>query len=405
MASQADYQGMAVPTNTNQGVLDFQWENQLADIFLHRNPFYGLAVNTGMGNNVSKTIKFLWGEYDEDTPTVTVTDTVSATSHIVVGANEYKYLVKDDILVNMATGSYLMVTTTPTSTSVVCYQITDETGVLELIDTDDEFNGLTYLKIGNSKEIGAFETESVLNAISYFRTVTDQYNYIQMIEHWAKIAESEYNQKWMFKNYTKWQHMKDVMYQHHVDEIERTMWVGRFGVDTATKTNGQYFTKGFFNFSGLGSQTGSLATAKYSDFITFMRSKATLKNDQKEQYPAFANPMMIQFIAKMADNATYLTFDGDGKTDQFGIKVHRLVTPFGDVMIKRNRALKEIWGDTAMLALVDTDLVGLQHLENMNTITRENVAPSRAHFYLAQTYSTVGFQLMNPAMHSYWKLS
>lgn len=404
MAAQADKQGMAVPTNTNQDVLAFDWENQLADIFLHRNPFYGLAVNSGMGNHVADTIKFLWGEYDEDTPTVTVTDTVSSTSHIVVGASEYLFLVADDILVNMENSHYLIVTTTPTSTSVVCYQIKSDGTGLELVDTDDEFNGETFLKIGNSKQIGSFETESVLNAISYFRTVTDQYNYVQMIEHWAKIAESEYNQKWHFTNTTKWQHMQDVMYQHHTDEIERTMWVGRFGVDTAIKTNGQYFTKGFFNFSGLGSQTGSLATAKFSDFVTFMRTKVTLKNE-KETFSAFANPMMIQFITKMVEDTTYLTFDGKGVTDQFGIKVHTLVTPFGNLKIRRNRALKEIWGDTAMLSVVDLPRVGLRHLNNMNTITRKNVAPTRAHFYLAQTYSTVGFQLMNPAMHSYWKLT
>lgn len=385
-----------VDINTNPQVL--QWHNELADQFMERDPLYKLTSEIGLGRQVTKNVKFEWGEFNKELVSFTVSDTVSATSHIVAdvaGASKYLEIVADDVLYDATNDVYLIVTTTPTANEIVC-KIVGATSHA-LITSDDAYNAGVFTRICNLKENGLLETEANLNTLSYYAKVTNEYNYCQNIELWNKIDMQLAKQPWNFTNISRLEHNRAVMLQDMIDDIERMMWFGKRSVIATAP--GSYGSRGFVNF-GIQTQTGSLSTFNYSNWLTFIRTKVMLENQQRHM-TGFCNDYMLQFVQELVEDSAFLTLDAKGSQDSFGLEVFTLKSPTCNIDLRWCRALDEVYGTTsAVLCVTNMNKIGIRHLEDLDVTTKTMVQPTRAKFYLDNTYASLGTMLLNAGEHS-----
>lgn len=381
------------------------WNDQLADTFLTRNTFFSLVDKAGMGRHPSANQKFNWGEYTDEVTSLT-TKAGDDTDHIEDSGSDWKELIIDDVLYCPETGTYLRVEETPSDDDIKVGLIDVSSGEATDVDASiaasDYAEGLIYYKIGSMKEDGSFVTDGELDSISFAKDVDNAYNYCQTFEDFVKISKGAAANEWEFSGMSRHEHMRAVKTAKHIDKIEKTMWFGAQVVD-GDSNHGRYGTRGFFNFQGVESETGTMAGFDYKDFISFTQSKV-MKNNEKEEMDAFVNPYMLTQIADWVEDTAHLNFDAKGLTDQFGIKVFNLLTPHCLIKVHRNRALKEVYPSKAVMAIVDLQKTGLRYHAgngfNYNTTIETHVEPKRANFYLDKIYSELGFELHNDENHS-----
>jgi hypothetical protein len=385
--------------NINENVQRLDWNPQLADIFLNRNTFFSLVDKV---NPRSKTDnrKFSWGEYDEDPISVEPSD--GTTTAITVTEAEAKKLLKDDVLYCEELDEYLLVDATPTasgSTDVSVSKVLDDGTGTETL-TADRYNNKTLSRVYNMKENASYETN--LDKITFFEQVQDQHNYVGIMEDFVKIGKTVAHEKWNFTNYTRRQHLRLVKLQNHIDKIEKMAWVGKQFVNSSG--NGRQFSKGFKNFSGIQTLSGSVSNFTYNNFVDdFCRGKVIAKND-KEVLDAFVNPYMLSFLSAMAEDSSFMTFDKDGKKDRYGLNFHYLDTPHVTLRLRKNRALKELYARPVM-AVIDIPKLSFRYLNDQNTYMEYDVQPTWGNFYMDKIYSMIGLELHNANQHSWLELS
>ncbi len=387
--------------NTNVQRLD--WNPKLADTFLKRNSYFTLVDKAGLGRHPCINHKFSWGEYSDAGISLTITGGSADT--LTCSAGDADRITVDDILYCPTTGTWVYVNAQPTdgATTVNVNRISDDGNSLAgTLSASEYASGLVYYKIGTFIENAKSNN---LADLGYYKKIDDQYNYIQIFTDWVKIGKTVASEEWQFKGITRQEHLRAVQLAHHIDKIEKNMWMGVRNI--ISSGTGRYSSRGFFNF-GVQSQTGAMAAFDFNDFLTFCREKVMAKNE-KEELDAFVNPYMMQKVAEWASNTAYLQFDGQGKNDQFGLRIFTLVTPQVTLRLRHNRALKELYPNKAIMAVVDISKIGLRYLsangENNNTHILYNVGPQYDDYYLDKIQSFIGNEVHNAENHSYLLLS
>ena len=387
--------------NTNVQRLD--WNPALADTFLKRNSYFTLVDKAGMGRHPCINHKFEWGEYSDAGISLTITggsaDTLTCT------AGDADRITIDDVLYCPTTDTWVYVNAqhADQATTVTVDEISDDGNVLTgQLSAAEYVSGLVYYKIGTFIENAKANT---LANLGYYKKIDNEYNYIQIQTDWVKIGKTVASEEWVFSGTTRREHLRSVQMAHHIDKIEKTMWKGVRNI--ISSSTGRYSSRGFFNF-GVQSETGAKGAFDYKNFMDFCRSKVMLKNE-KEELDAFVNPWMMQKVAEWAEATADLTFNANGEEDQFGLRIFRLVTPQVTLKLRHNRALKELFGDNAIMACVDISKIGLRYLaangENNNTHIDYDVGPTYDDYYLDKIQSMIGVEMHNAEDHSYLLLS
>ena len=402
-------QDMAATNLVTAAIQKLYWNPVLADTFLTRNTLFSLVDKVGMGRHETFNHKFNWGEYTDESTKITTT--TGDANKIVDSSTDYKSVIINDVLYCPTVGTYLLVEATPSTTSITCGKMTVVAGAATalgaVLAAGDYVAGLIYYKIGVMQQDGSLVLDSELDAISFWKEADEKSNYTQIFEDYVKISKQSAAEKWQFTGLTRREHMRAVKMAKHVDKIEKTMWWG-VNVADAGSTNGRFGSRGFFNYQGIQSQTGTKAAFDFNDFLTFCRAQV-MANNEKDTLDAFVNPWMLQQVADWAQNTAYLTLDGNGKEDAFGIRVFELVTPQVVLKLRQNRSLKDVYPNQACMAVIDLDKVGMRYLagngENYNTSMEYDVQPTRANFFLDKIYSDIGMELHNSENHSWLLLS
>jgi len=393
-------QGRQAKANINDDVQKLDWRGELADQFKERNPLYMLSRNIGLGVNKTDNVKFQWGEFNQEMVSITVSNSTSGAAGTgtitLTAADKFKEVLKDDIFYNAANSAYLIVTERPTSNVVKVGLV----GATSIGATTVDYTGYVMYRITNMKENGLLESEANLNTLSYYAQVTDEYNYCQNIEHWARITKQLAAQPWQFTGMTRREHQQSVMYQNFVDDIENMMFHGKRSV-IASGT--KYGSRGFVNF-GIQTMTGSLSTFNYSNWLTFIRTKVMLEN-QKKRMTGFCNDYMLQFVQELVDESAFLTLDATGKQDSFGLEIFTLRSPQCTIELRQNRTLDKMYPSQGKLMVMNLNKIGLRHLDGMNITSEFGVQPARSKNYLDNTYASVGTMLLNAGEHSMLTLS
>ena len=397
-------QDMATSKTVTAAIQKLFWNPKLADTFLTRNTFFSLVDKVGMGRHETFNHKYNWGEYTD--AGVKITTTTGDANKIVDSGTDYKSVIKNDVLYCETLDTHLLVESTPSDTSITCGKMTVSAGAATelgaVLAAADYGADVIYYKIGVMQEDGSLVLDSELDAISYFKEADDKSNYTQIQEDYIKISKQAAAEKWQFSGMTRREHMRAVKMAKHIDKIEKTMWHGVSVADT-NSTNGRYGSRGFFNFQSIQTQTGTMAAFDHDNFLTFCRAKVMASNE-KEELDAFVNPYMLQMITRWVKDTAFLTFDAQGKTDKFGIRVFELVSPQVVLKLRQNRSLKDIYPSKAVMAVIDLSKVGMRYLagsgENYNTSIEYDVQPTRANFFLDKIYSDIGLELHNAENHS-----
>lgn len=387
--------------NTNVQRLD--WDPTLADTFLKRNSFFSLIEKMGMGRHPTINHKHEWGEYSDAGVKLTITGGSADT--LACAAGDADRISKDDILYCPTTNTnvYVNAQHADQAIAVTVDEISDDGNSLSgQLSADEYASGLVYYKTGTFIENAK---ANKLSELGYYKKIDNAYNYIQIFTDWVKIGKTVAAEEWQFQGMTRREHLRSVQMAHHVDKLEKTSWKGIRNI--ISSGTGRYSTRGFFNY-GVQSKTGAYGAFDYNDFMDYCREKVML-NNEKDELDAFVNPRMMQKAAEWAKDTAEITFNGEGETDQFGLRIFRLVTPQVTLKLRHNRGLKDLYPSKAIMATVDLTKCGFVYLagngENNNTHMDYDVGPQYDDYYLDKIQTMLCFVLQNAENHSYLELS
>lgn len=385
----------------NTELENMQWDPHLYDMFLEANAqFIPFIDKFGGGSHASKSYKLQWGEFDQDMVSCT-NASGGSTATIVVGTNEYLPVIKDDILYSSVRDVYLIVTATPSSTTIAVKKLT-ASSITTNLAAGDYATDVVWKRLYTQKADGTLELETTLNAISAHRTAADKFNYIGTFEKFAKIDKHEAAQSWRFDNeMNKRTHTNMVKMKEMLNELEYHAFKGK--LVTVAGTTHVAMGNGILNFSGINSDSGD-ENLTWAGFVNWVRTKVKLKN-KMPRIPVICNYQGLDYMSRLMLNTFKTNISGQGDKKKAGMAYTEIVTPLAILELFPNYALGELFPNTSEFIALDPKMVSRHHIREMNLATNYGVQPKRAHFFLDQIYGTQGWELANAEKLSKLSLS
>ena len=243
-----------------------------------------------------------------------------------------------------------------------------------------------------------------------FSEVETGFNYVQTHQHHTKIDDYTAAEAWRHNiSPEDWQIGKMMIY--HARDIENSFWFGVPLHDVKRRVGeDRTMTRGFFNHKDVQNLTALRNTFTYRDFIVFCERYVTLYGSQKN-FVGFCNPAFKTFIVDMMDTPgakAYFTYDAYGKTNSYGVDVHKLITPHCTVELRDNYSLRNYLKHVPILVIVDIDkcrsrtLVGHGHA--LGTKLGMGTQVPDANYFLNKVRRTYGLEMQAEKCHSWLKL-
>jgi len=367
MATGTWYQGPRTTATQQTELLKPAWDEVLDDSFLGQTPLVSMLSKMGSYKPVDRN-EFKWASYKEKMEYVTVTVFAtgggSTASTITVSPTDVEKITKSLTLRNSRNGQVYYVTTTVRSDATTAANtftaqlaVTDATAMTTISGTDClvgdtlyVLNKAAYEKWGditNSSDYAAFKTED-----------TD-YNYIEMMFDILEISDLDANSGQWVSGSQRSRNMARSQ-QRLWKNFETKCFTG-VRVKNTTALGSEYVTlMGGLDQYGINTETDTLSGYTWDDFKDWIKSEMQVWN-RKPNLFAFCNNNMFYKVSDWVKNNTDPTFSATGSDSAFGYQVKTLITPGPTIQCVNNRALFEAFGDSAVMYIVDMNLLEIKY--------------------------------------------
>ncbi len=336
---------------------------------------------------VTSNPEFTWFEdvYGGRYARVAATAAVGATAVDVVGAgSDSAYIfTPGDVVKNSRTGENFIVTAITDGNTIAIARSVGTTSAAEMVAGD----GLFIVGNANEENGGA----------RYVNTtrVTPQKNYTQIFK--TTFAVSGTNNASKLYGGDEMPRLRAKKATEHALDIERALWFGEKGMDTAaTQGNPRRYTGGILEFLEAGNsymqnQGGSLTAP---DLNTFLREGFTYGNSRKM---LFAGGYVLQAINEIARGQVQ-TYTGD---TSYGVKISRWMSAFGEIDIVHHPLFIEDYGGYAFL--LDMECFRYRYMEGRNTKLMTNIQAPDIDGMADQYLSEIGLERRQASKHAILK--
>jgi len=378
----------------NQDLEVEQWDDVLHNLFLEAdNSFVPFIDQFGGGSLGSDSYKLEWGEYDQEIISMTVASGSSST--IVVATNEWKPLIKDDILHCPTTEEYLIVTATPTTTTVAVKKLS-ASSISSSLAAGDYAAGVVYYRLYTQKQDGQYLGGSTkYTGIASHRLAATRYNYIGTFEKYVQLTRAEFNQPWRYakagSGLTLEDHQLAVKMKEMLDEQEYHAWLGKL-VNVAGTTH-VAMGNGLLNFDNIQTESGTEGYT-WRNFSDWVRNDIKAKN-RKNNIPVMCNPQGFAFVQNMLLSTFNANISGLADKNTAGMDYYKVVVGPAQLELYINRALGELFPSDSVFVGFDPTKIFRRHINNMNLETRYNVQAKDAEVRLHKIFGTQGWELAN----------
>lgn len=285
-----------------------------------------------------------------------------------------------DIVRNVDTGENVLVVTGSTDTAIEVERGYGTVAAADMADNDGLFI------IGNVNE----ENAAARNVNT--TQATPQSNYTQIFKTTIAVSGTEDAAKLYGGRDLPYLRAKKAT--EHALDIERAFWWGQKNTDTGANGHPQRATGGVDEFvtggNGFQQDQGGALTA--ADMNTFLREGFTYGNSRKM---LFAGGIVLQAINEIARGQIQTEV---GMTE-YGMKVSRWMTPFGEIDIVHNPLFVEEMAGTAYL--LDMECFRYRYMEGRDTKLMTNVQAPDVDGIVDQYLSEVGLERKEAARHAY----
>jgi hypothetical protein len=206
-------------------------------------------------------------------------------------------------------------------------------------------NRMTILH--SAKPTGKTDRDSTKRIIGTYK------NCLTIFEDWAEIDTTTQSEGLHgVANQLQWNF--EQILEAHSDEIERALIAGQYFVN-ADKTRST--TRGFMNHDiqkGYG-KLGGPGAFSYNNFIKFIKDKANFYN-KWETTTAYINNIWLDVILEwVKDPLCRMFIDTKGEQSSFGFNINKLITPHGNLELRVNQNLNQLYGDnpTMMIPMME----------------------------------------------------
>lgn len=327
--------------------------------------------------------EFKWFEdvYGGRYATVAADALVGATSIDVDGAgsNPAHIFTVGDIVRNIATGENIIITAITDTNTLAIARSYGATAAVAMTDGD----GLFIIGNVNEENSGARNMNTT--------QATPQTNYTQIFKTTIAVSGTEDAAKLYGGRDLPYLRAKKAT--EHALDIERAFWWGQKNSDTGSNGHPRRATGGVDEFiTGSGTyvqnQGGSLTAA---DMNTFLREGFTYGNSRKI---LFAGGIVLQAINEIA-RGQIQTNVGD---TEYGIKVSRWMTAFGEVDIVHNPLFVEDMAGAAYL--LDMECFRYRYMEGRDTKLMTNVQAPDVDGIVDQYLTEAGLERKEASRHA-----
>lgn len=327
------------------------------------------ALTSVMRSESSDDPKFHWFEKVMSDQRIRMNEDLDATETeitVVSGALEVRI---GHILLVEFTGELLRVTAdNPTDTSIATvvrgYGGTSAGTVT--IATQNPW----LLVVGTAFEEGS----SVPKGVSY--DPTEQFNYTQIFRNTLEMTETA--RRTRLRTGDQVREAKRECLQYHTIEMERAFW---FSVRASLTANGRplKLTEGFFPFMTRRAASRVVtapATSGLDDLEGWMKDIFDYGSSEKVAFLGNRAAMIINRIVRLGSSVAYQLNQGQ---KEFGMNVTRLVSPFGELVLKTHPLFNRIYSNLApaaapnytavdsWMAVIDMEEIRYRYLDGRDT--------------------------------------
>jgi len=285
-----------------------------------------------------------------------------------------------DIVRNVNTGENVLVVAGSTDTAIEVERGYGTVAAADMADNDGLFI------IGNVNE----ENAAARNVNT--TQATPQSNYTQIFK--TSIAVSGTEDAAKLYGGRDLPYLRSKKATEHALDIERAFWWGQKNTDTGVNGHPQRATGGVHEFvtggNGFQQDQGGALTAP--DMNNFLREAFTYGNSRKM---LFAGGIVLQAINEIARGH----LQTDVGMTEYGMKVSRWMTAFGEIDIVHNPLFVEEMAGSAYL--LDMECFRYRYMEGRDTKLKTNVQAPDVDGIVDQYISEVGLERKEASRHAY----
>lgn len=315
---------------------------------------------------------------------------------LVSGAKSFK---ESDILRVEESQELLLVTTDPGSDTVVSAQ----RGFAGTTVTAVTYNGNgvnpNLLKVGSAMEEGSLPP----TGIAY--DPAQVYNYTQIFRDTLEATRTA--MKTRLRTGDAVREAKRECLEYHSISIERALWLGK-KVSTTLKGKPHHTTDGVINFVDPGNV--KVVTSDYSSGLTmsgleeYMYNIFKFGSSEKMAFCGNRALLTIQQILRL--NAAWQFTSG---IKEFGMNVSRIISPFGELVLKSHPLFNQVTGGTtgsadyygmeSWLFVLDAKEMGYVYLKDSDTKYEPDIGANGLDGMQSGYLTECGLEMHHPKSH------
>lgn len=284
------------------------------------------ALSAGMESADAGDTVITWFEENRITGRVNITNNATTGTSFTVSAADATTIIAGQIFLIETTGEYVFVD----SISGTTVTVTRGFGSTTITTIDGSSTAVPMQRIGSAHEEGSSKPTSVAN-IGFPR-----FNYMQIFRNAWDVTGTARAVEYITGDVVAKNQRDCSLY--HSEDIERSLL---WGVQSIGTLNGKPFRTmtGIINqiTTNVVAESGSTKKSELDAFLLTVFSR-NIKGKPNERI-AFAGNTVVQVINRLAEinSTTYIT---PGQTE-FGLKVMKWMTPYGDISLMTHPLMNE----------------------------------------------------------------
>lgn len=297
------------PKNWREGVLMLM-PNGTAPLF---------ALSAAMKSEATDDPEFNWWEKSMQTRQLTITVDPLVGTTITFGGGGANALFPGVLLMSMQTREQMRVTSVTSDTVV---EVTRSWGSVAATAVNPATSGVNpqFSVIGVVLE----ENSSKPTAISF--DPVKKNNYTEIFRHNFGMSRTAMATRLRTGDQVK--EAKRETLEIHSADIERALWFGE-AVETTVNGHPARSTKGIYNFIPASNIETAAATTDLEALEGYLEQAFEYGSSQKMAFTGNRGMLILQQIIRK--NTTYQLVTGE---KEFGMNVQKLITPFGEIVLK-----------------------------------------------------------------------
>lgn len=280
-----------------------------------------------------KSFKFEWSDIDSGTPLTTCASTIneSATT-LSVATGTGKMFTINDIIYNRETGESCRVTNVSTDNLTIVRGWGGSTAAAITVDDVIVLVGNAFSEGSASPEARAYEPTEVYNYTQIFKRSVETTGTNEATEHYGDVN------KLSFQKRQEW--------DQFLLERARAYFVGRRAEITASDGKPLRTTGGLDQF--ITNNVYSKSSLTYSNFMEFAKLAYEYGGEEKV---LICNSGLALLIQNEILTNHKINMDVSPRTKEFGIKISRLATIYGDMDFMIDQTMNQIYSNPTGFAL------------------------------------------------------